>query len=744
MEEFLFPPYTDPMKKILKAMIYFLITIVGIIVILVIFLFVYYSILDKEQDKLSKVLNERAMVTKNPASSTSSPLNKEVLNLIPLPGTVKFAAGNFSFPETVSFYIADSLKSVAEEYLRFIPGIRTEYSAGGNIQFSYLKSVPAQGYNLDIKPGKILVEYSTRQGLYYSIVSLKVLKHNYSGIIPCVYIEDSPDLAVRGVMFDISRDKVPSRETLFNIAGLLADLKYNHLELYIEGFSFAYPSFKNLWEGNETPVTGEDIQALDAFCISRFIDLVPNQNSLGHMMAWLATDQYKDLAECPKGYKLMGLISMKGTLDPSDQRSIELLKKMTDDLLPNFTSPYFNVNLDEPFELGKGKSKELAKKNGIGGVYLDYAGKMHEIAAAKNKKMLMWADIVMRHPELISQIPKDITLLDWGYESSYPYERHCKILQGSGLEYMVCPGTNSWTSITGRTDNMMATIESATTNGFKYGAKGMLLTDWGDMGHWQYLPVSYAGYVTGAALSWNTASRKDIDPANFLNSYVFCDETGQMGDLALDLGRYNRFEEIPMFNMTTTQLALQFGLRDKIMINAIFEKVVKSINELMKELAPEMATVFNEKYENRKAFDYQGIGEFIDSKEKLLLSTNMKSAEGALIRDEYMNAIRLIRLGVALQNYTDFRQDLSLSEERSRLQSMRELGNQYLTENKRLWMIRNRNGGYDRSIAALNTLMKQVDDRLLLLDKSALSRGLNRFLEKIGTAGAVLYIKSAS
>jgi hypothetical protein len=731
------------MKRLFKAFLYFFIGILGLLVVLLIFLFVYYKVLENEQRQLSKVLEERSLVTKVEESPVSVPRRTKMLNLIPLPETYRFTDGNFSFPEVISFNVADSLKNYVTEYLKNIPGVKPEYSkTNGTLSFRYNGSLPVQGYILDVKPGSVTVEYSSRQGLYYSVVSLKVLKQNYNEIIPCVYIEDSPNLPVRGLMLDISRDKVPTRETLIQIAGLLADLKYNHLELYIEGFSFAYPSFKNLWEGKETPVTGEDIQALDAFCRMHFIDLVPNQNSLGHMMAWLATDEYKDLAECPDGYKIMGLISMKGTLDPTDQRSIELVRKMTDDLLPNFTSPNFNVNLDEPFELGNGKNKEIAKKSGVGGLYLDYALKMHELATEKNKKMLMWADIVMKHPELIPQIPKDVTLLDWGYESSYPYERHCKTLQASGLDYMVCPGTNSWTSISGRTDNMLATIESATTNGSLYGAKGMLITDWGDMGHWQYLPVSYAGFVAGAALSWNCDSRKDIDIAGFLNSYVFRDESNLMGDFVLDLGRYNRFEEIPMFNMTTTLLALQFGLRDKLMVTAIFEKVVDGIIELMGELAPEMTMVFTEKYENRMAFDYKGLKEFVDSQEKLLLDTRMKTDDSMLIRDEYLNAIRLIRLGTELQYYTDFRKDMSLADEKSVLQTMKELGSKYLGENDRLWHLRNKPGGYERSTAALNTLMNQIDDRLLQLDKSFIYRELTRFFEKIGTAGAVLYLRT--
>jgi len=732
------------MKKVFKITLWFFCGVLGLLLCLIIFLYTYYNILEKKQIRLEKELESRSKVITMASDSINKPSDRLVLNLIPVPKMVQFTGGHFIFPQTLVYSVADSLKSIPEDFLKIIPETKIRFSqTGENIQFRFNQVLSVQGYTMDIKPGKIIIEYSNKQGLYYALVSLKVLKNNYSGTIPCVYIKDSPDLAVRGLMLDISRDKVPTMETLMGIVRLLADLKYNHFELYVEGFSFAYPSFKNLWEGKETPVTGEEIRSLDAFCRTHFIDFVPNQNSLGHMMAWLATDQFKDLAECPGGYKILGLINMKGTLDPGDPRSTELVSKMTDDLLPNFTSSSFNVNLDEPFELGKGKSKELCSKIGEGQVYLHYALKMHEITASKNKKMMMWGDIVMKHPELIPQIPKDITLLDWGYESSYPYERHCKTLQASGLNYMVCPGTNSWTSITGRTDNMLATIEVATSNGVKYGAKGMLLTDWGDMGHWQYLPVSYAGYTAGAALSWNSNSVKDLHLNTFLNSYVFRDESSLMGDLSLDLGRYNVYEGIPLFNMTTTMLSLQFGLRDKIMITAIFDKVMKGINDLMKDLAPEMITALNEKYDNRHPFDYQGIQKFIDSKEVLLKNVRIKTADSLLIRDEYLNAIRLIRLGIGLQSYTQFRRNLSTDEEKSQLKVLKESGNQYLDENRRLWLLRNKPGGYERSTAALNTLMLQIDERIVLLNKSPLTIEWNRLLEKIGTAGAVLYLRSS-
>jgi hypothetical protein len=217
-----------------------------------------------------------------------------------------------------------------------------------------------------------------------------------------------------------------------------------------------------------------------------------------------------------------------------------------------------------------------------------------------------------------------------------------------------------------------------------------------------------------------------------------------MGDLVLDLGRYNKFEEVPMFNMTTTMMSLQFGMRDKIMTAAIFEKVTNGIIDLMKDLAPEMTDSLKSKFEERHSFDYKGLQSFLDSEEAILKKVRIKKADSLLIRDEFMNAIRLIRLGAGLQSYISLRSNLNHDEEELELKTLRETGKKYLEENHRLWLIRNKPGGYDRSTTVLNLLIQQINDRLLLLDKSFFARKWNRFMEKIGTAGAVLYLKSAS
>jgi hexosaminidase len=67
-----------------------------------------------------------------------------------------------------------------------------------------------------------------------------------------------------GVMLDVSRDKVPTLETpVSRLAEELAELKYNRLELYTE-HTFAYRHHREVW-AEASPLTGEDIRALDAF-----------------------------------------------------------------------------------------------------------------------------------------------------------------------------------------------------------------------------------------------------------------------------------------------------------------------------------------------------------------------------------------------------------------------------------------------------------------------------------------------
>ncbi len=426
--------------------------------------------------------------------------------------------------------------------LAFIPRPRTVRAAQGACTRKKLVtcvdpgSGPAQGYRISIRPSGIDVTGADAPGLAYGLATLDQAARESGKAIPCGDIEDWPDFPVRGVMLDVSRDKVPSMETLLALIEMLALLKYNHLELYLE-HTFAYSRHKDVW-AQASPLTGQEIRRLDAFCRDRNIELVPNQNSFGHLHRWLSLPRYRGLAECPEGFTFpWGQRSNQPfSLAPTESASIDFLDELYSELLPCFSSRLLNVGLDETYDLGQGRSREECTRRGKGAVYLDFLKRVHALAARHGRKMLYWGDIITQHPQLIPELPPDAIALEWGYEADHPFEQHGEMFAAAGVSWWVCPGTSSWNSFAGRTDNCLGNLRAAAKAGLAHGASGFLVTDWGDNGHMQALPVSFLGLAAGAASAWCCESSTGIDLTRALDIHVFRDQAGRMGNLARDAG----------------------------------------------------------------------------------------------------------------------------------------------------------------------------------------------------------------
>ena len=661
--------------------------------------------------------------------------------LLPVPRSVKWTDERYQLPNQLTY-------NIPPEDSALVLGILNKYliysdlqDYGFSIDFKKNVELRPQEYLLRIKTSNIEIHYHQPQGLFYALTTFKqILLQSPERVLPGVEIIDHPDLKVRGALLDISRNKIPKLETLYAIVDVLSDLKYNQLQVYIEGFSFAYPSFRSLWQHTETPLSPEEIQKLDQYCKDRFIELVPNQNSLGHMASWLQTEVYQELAECPNGYTLFGMFNRKATLCPTDPRSLELVKSLSDDLLPNFSSSQFNVNLDEPFELGTCKSKQAAKQaGGVARLYLEYTKKLHKYVKGKGKKMMMWGDVAAKHPEIIQEMPKDITLLEWGYESNHPFEAHCYQLQQAKQPFMVCPGTSSWSSFTGRTFNMMTNIENAIQSGIRFGAEGMLLTDWGDFGHLQYLTVSYAGLAYGGALSWNYQGKNQVQLDHYLSKMIFKDQSNLMGNLVLNMGVYNQFEEVPMITGTTTAFVLRFGFMDKVVHQAINQKIQPGMLELL-PLSDKVKKFYAHSFKNPQPYHHHAILYLVDSLEQQLEQVNLKHKEAKLILDEYRNALRMVSLCAKIKQYNNYHLQQNQQENLTLLQEIKALCLVVTKEHQRLWLMRNKPGRLDLSLALIQNLQNQTQQQLKKEAKNGLTRWINRSMEKVIHAGTSLFL----
>lgn len=555
------------------------------------------------------------------------------------------------------------------------------------VSFEKDPELQKEEYSLEIGESGIQIRSGDGAGAFYAVSTMKQLVLQRGKQLPFLHIKDRPEFRDRGIMMDISRDRVPKMETLYQVVDLMADLKLNQLQLYIEGFSFAYPSFPEVWR-DATPVTGDEILKLDRYCRERYIDLVPNQNSFGHMGPWLARKEFRPLADCQGEFEMpWGKVDTPLGLNPLDPDTLSFLARTYDDLLPNFTSSLFNVGCDETFDLGQGQSREACEQKGKGRVYLDFLLKIYGMLQKRGRKMMFWGDIIKEYPELIKELPRDIIVLEWGYNEDQPKEENCKKLAETGLDYYVCPGTNTWNSITGRTWVTQCNLRNAAKLGKQYGARGFLNTDWGDGGHWQPLPASYPGYCYGAALSWGVEDNLEVDLAAAMDRFIFRDRKGKMGQFMLDLGNYTLCEKKSAYNGTDMFRTLLYSQYDD--KNTFLSFL--HLHEIDVE-------------------EYRKVGQYVRSLQKTLQEAEMHCPDAELVEAELQNAMAMVLHGAELGLVK--LDQMEAAEKKERVKGLLQDLNAILLRFRQNWVARSRMGGLAESLTPLENLKKQYEEAL--------------------------------
>ena len=479
--------------------------------------------------------------------------------LLPCPRSLKILRGTFTLPEKVG-----------------TPrhGVRSAQRADPTIKFACSHSAPGhpEGYALTISPKGIEISFRETGGLRAAAATLRQLLRQYGRHLPCLKIRDWPDFPRRGVMLDISRGRVPRLETLLELAERLADFKINELQLYTE-HTFAYRKFKSVWQ-SWGALTDKEIRKLDSRCRQLGIDLVPNQNSFGHLRYFLEHSRLKKLAEVLEPYEDPSgeFVRRPSTLAPDHPGTLPFLRGLYDELLPNFSSQFFNVGCDETWDLGRGQSKRLCAAQGQGHVYLDFLKKIHHEVSRRGKTMMFWGDIILKYPKLIPELAHfscssrresaqfnqsrltsaatNLIAMNWGYEANHPFEKEARRFAKSKIRFYVCPGTSTWQTLIGRHDNALANLRAAAKAGKKHGAIGYLITDWGDGGHPQPLPVSWPMFLAGAALAWNAKNFDERKLVPVLSRDVFADSTGKIAKVAFQLGFVHRQLKVKAPNET--------------------------------------------------------------------------------------------------------------------------------------------------------------------------------------------------
>lgn len=442
----------------------------------------------------------------------------------------RFAAADFTndLQETAKLVIKIGVSRARHSILIGSLDLPVVQAALKRFEVSIPANLDPEGYVLAVSADEVLVAGKSAAGTFYGLQTLKQLVRGEGagGFIPAVEIVDWPAMRWRGVSDDISRGPVPTVEYIKRQLRTFAAFKLNMHSFYME-HTFASDSTPLIGPpgGSLTP---DEIRELVAYARRYHIELVPEQQTFGHLHKALKLEKYNDLAETPYG----------DVLSPQQEGSYKLIAAWYRELNDLFPGKFFHIGADETFELGEGQSREAAKTRGVGAIYFEHLNRVREVLKPYDRRLMFWGDIALNHPDLIGNIPKDMVVMNWDYGAKDDYLSRIKPFKDAGLEQFVCPGVNNWNQIFPNLDAASKNIANFVRDGQTSGAIGMMNTSWDDDGE-SLFEMSWHGIVFGAAASWQNkpldrnAFDEDFDWAFFRN------EGHEFSELLQSLGSVN-------------------------------------------------------------------------------------------------------------------------------------------------------------------------------------------------------------
>lgn len=443
-------------------------------------------------------------------------------------------------PESLLY--ARMLQTALRDHAGLTPALGRGGAVPGDITLTIDPAHPAAHYVLLVEPEGVTLAAGDDEALCNGVQTLIQYAEAHGALLPCLMVEDWPDLPNRGYYQDCSRGRVPRLSYLKQVADLLCRYKINQWQLYIE-HTYLFRDLSEAWR-DDTPLTADEILELDAYCAARHIELVPSLSSFGHMYKILSTKTCCDLCELPDSEKIPFSYTYAGnhhTLNVSNPDVVEFVKGLIDEYRPLFRSKKFNICADETFDLGKGRSKALADELGEKTLYVRHVKALCEYLVSQGCTPMFWGDIMWRFPQSCAELPKETICLNWGY---LPNQRENEIrdIAASGITQYACPGVCGWNRWVPLYRNAYSNIRAMCHHAHKYGAIGLLNTDWGDYAHINDPRLTIPGILYGAAFGWNAAP-VEMEELNEAISRIACGDTsGRLMDALTDLSDHEIFD----------------------------------------------------------------------------------------------------------------------------------------------------------------------------------------------------------
>ena len=217
-------------------------------------------------------------------------------------------------------------------------------------------------------------------------------------------------------------------------------------------------------------------------------------------------EKYSSLADFPHG----------GEFNPRNPQVMRLLNDWSEQFVELFPSAFVQIGFDETWEIQKAAQQQGGGTTATQ-LFIAQLNSVSRLFEQRGKRVMAWADIMVKYPGIISQLPSGLIAVPWWYEPirDPEYKRWLAPLAEKGVPHIVAAGINGFTEIVPDFDLSFENIDTFLAAARKSKALGMMNTVWTDDAQ-LLIRMMWPGIAYGAAAAWQTTP---VDRDRFFPDY---------------------------------------------------------------------------------------------------------------------------------------------------------------------------------------------------------------------------------
>ena len=265
------------------------------------------------------------------------------------------------------------------------------------------------------------------------------------------------------------------------LAALARDLAAWNMNTLLVEYEATYPYERHGALPNRYAYTRSELRAFLELCGRLRLDVIPLQQSFGHVEYILRHERYAHLREEASDVSQLCPLQVDAAGD--------LLSDLLTDMAALHSSEYMHVGGDETYLLGHcPRCAEFARRHGKSRLYVDHMKRICDIVIGLGRRPVLFADMVLRHPEALPALPPETILQDWNYGWGPSSASDVSALRDTGLEIWgmpsirCAPDSYQGTRWEGHLKNLRDYIPRSRSAGYA----GMILSSWSYQGECGY------------------------------------------------------------------------------------------------------------------------------------------------------------------------------------------------------------------------------------------------------------------